>query len=252
MRLVRDYRHLPESDRGGVAAIGNFDGVHRGHQAILRASRDLAQKIGQPAIVMTFDPHPRRIFQPQAAPFQLTSLAQKVRLLGALGIKRVHAIPFDRGFANLSAKAFIDEVLVAGLALHHVVVGPDFHFGKDRTGTLDQIHRAGEQLGFGVTVLAAQAQDGEVISSTWIREYLQKGQPRAAADLLGRNWAIEGQVITGEQRGRTLGFPTANLTLGDYLHPTPGVYAVRVRDRRGVGTPSRRGEFRPPANLWRW
>jgi riboflavin kinase / FMN adenylyltransferase len=209
--------------------MGNFDGLHRGHAVLLGQVRDLARSQGGPAAVLTFEPHPRSVFVPTSEPFRLTPFRVKERELARLGIDLLFVQHFDLAFSAKSAEDFIAEIIVGAIGASHVVVGWDCTFGNRRRGTPDALRAAGLQYGFGVTVLQPVRGDGEnVYSSTHIRELLKAGSPREAAALLGRFWEIDGRVATGDRRGRTIGFPTANLGLDDYLHPAFGVYAVRI------------------------
>jgi riboflavin kinase/FMN adenylyltransferase len=230
MQIHTRYSDLPPEARGAVVAIGNFDGVHPGHRAVLQRAGEVAQAAGAPLGVVTFEPHPRRFFQPAIPPFRLTPPPIKRRLIEAEGAALYYELAFDAAMASLTAEAFIEQVLLAGLGVRHVVVGAGFAFGKGRTGTVSVLeHVAGHKAGVGVTVVApVTAADGALSASTRVRECLKRGEPERAAALLGRVWAIEGTVAKGDQRGRLLGFPTANLGLDDYLHPAFGVYAVRA------------------------
>ena len=223
-----DWQTAPAAWKGGAVALGNFDGVHRGHQALLGRAAEHAKALGAPLVVLTFEPHPRRFFVPDTGPFRLTLLAAKVRLLGQHGVQAVLAQRFDAPFAALSADAFLDEVLLKGLGARHVVCGYDFTFGARRSGNVEQLREQGKEKGFGVTVLDPVMREGEIYSSTSIREALRAGWASEAAELLGHPWEIEGPVELGDQRGRTIGFPTANVALGEHLRPRFGVYAVRV------------------------
>jgi riboflavin kinase/FMN adenylyltransferase len=209
--------------------MGNFDGLHRGHAVLIGQARDLAHAQGRPAGVLTFEPHPRSVFVPTTEPFRLTPFRVKERELARLGVDLLFVQHFDLGFASKSAEEFVAEVIVGAIGASHVVVGWDCTFGNRRRGTPDLLRGAGRQHGFGVTVLdPVRGDNATVYSSTYIRELLKAGKPREAAGLLGRYWEIDGRVATGDRRGRTIGFPTANLGLDDYLHPAFGVYAVRV------------------------
>jgi riboflavin kinase / FMN adenylyltransferase len=209
--------------------MGNFDGLHRGHAVLIGQARDLAHAQGRPAGVLTFEPHPRSVFVPTTEPFRLTPFRVKERELARLGVDLLFVQHFDLGFASKSAEEFVAEVIVGAIGASHVVVGWDCTFGNRRRGTPDLLRDAGRQHGFGVTVLdPVRGDNATVYSSTHIRELLKAGKPREAAVLLGRYWEIDGRVATGDRRGRTIGFPTANLGLDDYLHPAFGVYAVRV------------------------
>lgn len=209
--------------------MGNFDGLHRGHAVLIGRARDRARDQGRPAAVLTFEPHPRSVFFPASEPFRLTPFRVKEREVARLGIDLLFVQHFDLAFSAKSAEDFIGEVIVGAIAASHVVVGWDCTFGNRRAGTPDFLRAAGRQHGFGVTVLEpVRGDDATVYSSTHIRQLLKAGEPREAAVLLGRFWEIDGRVATGDRRGRTIGFPTANLGLDDYLHPAFGVYAVRV------------------------
>ena len=237
MRLFRHYAPLPADATGAVLALGNFDGVHRGHQTVIAAAGATARKLGAPLGVLTFEPHPRQVFRPDDAPFRLTPLRVKTREIETLGADLLFSLHFDKEFAGRSAENFVDEVLVAALAVRHVVVGYDFVFGRGRAGTVDFLTDIGARRGFGVDIVAS-VDDGrtDIISSTRIREHLVAGRPADAARLLGRAWEIDGRVEHGDARGRTIGFPTANVMLADYLRPAAGVYAVRVGIERTDGT----------------
>lgn len=228
MQIHIGHQGVPEAGRGAVVVLGNFDGVHRGHRAVIDAARAVATAKGHPLAVLTFEPHPRSFFQPNAAPFRLTDAATKADLLEAAGVDWLFQATFDAAFARLEAEAFIREVLVAGLGVSHVVCGYDFVFGRGRSGNTKMLEGLGRTLGFGVTVVAPVRNGEAAYSSTVIRGLLQEGRPREAADMLGHRWSIEGEVRGGDKRGRTIGFPTANVELGDFLVPALGVYAVRA------------------------
>jgi len=236
---MRIFRHdtAAAAERGAVVAIGNFDGVHLGHQAVIGEAGRIARAAGVPHAVLTFEPHPRRIFRPDDPPFRLTPFRAKSRHLEALGVDLLFTLHFDAAFAAQSAEAFIDAVLVGSLGVRHAVVGYDFVFGRQRRGTPALLEARGAERGFGVTVVGPiAAAGGAVYSSTRIRDLLVAGDPRAAAVLLGRFWEIEGRVERGDARGRTIGFPTANLLLDDHLRPAAGVYAVRGGVEEGGST----------------
>jgi riboflavin kinase/FMN adenylyltransferase len=236
MRILRHAAAAAE-DRGAVLAIGNFDGVHLGHQTVIAEARARARAAGARFAVLTFEPHPRSVFQPGAAPFRLTSFRDKARGLDELGVELLIAHRFDLAFAKKSAEEFVQSVLVEGLGARHVVVGYDFVFGNRRVGTPAVLRELGQRFGFGVSVVdPVTSATGAVYASTRIRDHLTAGRPREAAALLGRAWEIGGHVMTGDRLGRTIGFPTANIALGDYLRPAAGVYAVRVGLAEGGGT----------------
>jgi riboflavin kinase/FMN adenylyltransferase len=242
-RIWRDWRGLPDDARGGVVALGNFDGVHLGHAHVVRAAH--AARPDAPLSVLTFDPHPRELFRPDDPPFRLTLSAERAAALGAAGVREVHEIPFDREFSLMSAEAFVSEVLHGGLGARHLVCGGDFAFGHRRGGDVPFLAARAEALGIGLTIVPPLADEGGTISSTRIRRLLQDGYPERAARDLGRPWAIRGVVSHGDARGRTIGFPTANIALGRHLEPARGVYAVTAtlpdgREVAGVANIGRR------------
>jgi riboflavin kinase/FMN adenylyltransferase len=242
MRLFRHYSEVPVEARGAVVAIGNFDGIHRGHQAVIARAAEQARALGTRHAVLTFEPHPRSWFRPADEPFRLTPFRTKVRQLEAIGIDHLFVLHFDADLAGKSAEAFVVEVLSEGLDVAHVVVGYDFVFGQGRRGNAALLAELGRPRGFAVTTVEPVAgPGGEVFSSTKVREHLSAGRPDAATRQLGRPWEIEGRVEHGDQRGRTLGFPTANLALGEYLRPALGVYAIRAGIDEGRGTVWRDG-----------
>ncbi|MGV1827825.1 bifunctional riboflavin kinase/FAD synthetase [Agrobacterium vitis] len=225
---------LPDSLKGGVVAIGNFDGVHRGHQSVLERALELARQRSVPALVLTFEPHPRAVFTPQDPVFRLTPAPLKARLLEAMGFQSVIEYPFDREFSQRSAEDFVKTVLVDWLGAAQVVTGFDFHFGKGREGGPAFLMGMGAQYGFGVTLLDAfRDENAEVVSSTRIRGLLAKGAISEVAGLLGYRFTVEAEVIKGQQLGRTLGFPTANMALSPETTLRPGIYAVRLRRADG-------------------
>lgn len=222
------WQAVPPDWKGGVVALGNFDGVHKGHQALLAQAADRAKALGAKLLALTFEPHPRRFFVPDTGPFRLTLPAAKTRLLGDNGVQAVLAQHFDTEFAAIPADGFVDDVLLKGMGARHVVCGYDFTFGARRTGNVEKLRQLGQKRGLGVTVLDPVTHEGEIYSSTRIREALRAGWASEASGLLGHHWEIEGVVEQGDQRGRTIGFPTANVALGEHLRPRFGVYAVRA------------------------
>lgn len=229
MRLFRHYEHLPDEVRGAAVAIGNFDGVHRGHHAVIGEAGRTARSLGVPWAVLTFEPHPRSVFQPDAAPFRLTPFHLKARLIEALGVDALIVVHFDAAFATWLPRDFVRTVLVGGLAARSVVCGHNFAFGRNRTGTPDLLLHLGGEFGFDFTCVQEIRDDGgRTLSSTRVRDSLKRGDLADATQVLGRPFAIEGRVIEGDRRGRTIGFPTANLALGEVLRPALGVYAVRA------------------------
>ena len=230
IEIVPDWRDLPDRLRRAAVAIGAFDGVHRGHQAVIAQARAAADRLGAPLAVVSFDPHPRRWFQPDAAPFRLMTTAQMARALAPLGVDRLYLLPFDAAMAAMSDEAFAREVLADGLGVRHAAVGFDFTYGKGRTGSPEGLRRHGEALDFTVTAVdRVDDPDGLKLSSSAVREALKAGDMARAAAILGRPFAIEGQVIHGDKRGRTIGVPTANVPMRDYMRPAYGVYATRTR-----------------------
>lgn len=226
MRLLRSSASFPPALRGAVAAIGNFDGVHLGHRALIDAVHAEADKSARPRAVMTFEPHPRRFFVPSSPPFRLDALETKARIFGDLGVNAVLAMPFDATLAAQSPRDFVDHILARDLGLSHVVVGYDFTFGKARSGNTDLLRELGAEHGIGVTVVTPQG-DGEVFSSSRVRRLLEAGEQAEANRILGRPWEIVGVVEHGDKRGRELGYPTANVALSDFQVPKFGIYAVR-------------------------
>lgn len=228
MQIIRTLFDRPKALSHAIAAIGNFDGVHKGHLAILDHVKQIAARSGRPSSVLTFSPHPRRFFQPHIAPFELMSPAAKHARLAALGLDAVFDIPFNGDLAQLSAHAFAQDILKEGLDLSHVIVGDDFHFGKGRAGTPDTLRALGADLGFDVTVMPEIDLDGGRISSSTIRAALAKGDLRTANAMLGHRHRYQGPVIHGEKRGRELGYPTANMDVTGLHLAKFGVYAVEV------------------------
>ncbi len=230
MKSIRGWRNLGAEDKGACVAFGAFDGVHRGHQRVIGLAAEHAGRLGAPLGVISFEPHPWRWFHPEDPPFLLGTPAQQARWFFELGAERHYLLPFDDHLAGLSAEQFAEEVLAEGLGIRHIVVGFDATFGRGRTGDADLLKTLGERLGFGVTIAhAVSDQHGLKLSSTAARRALQAGDPRAAAEILGRPFAIEGVVAEGRRLGRTLGFPTANVSLSDYVRPKLGIYASRTR-----------------------
>ena len=235
MERVTDWRALPERLRGATVALGNFDGVHLGHAHLLRTAH--SARPGAPLAVLTFEPHPREVFRPEDPPFRLTLAAERADALAALGVQVLYEVPFDTGFAQLPAEAFVTDVLHRGVGAAHLACGPDFAFGHRRGGDVALLTTQAERLGIGLTVVPKLADVQGPISSTRIRRLLQDGYPERAAAELGRPWTVRGEVSHGEKRGRTIGFPTANLPLGRHLEPARGVYAVRARLPDGTTVP---------------
>lgn len=223
------YKEIPEGAKNAIVAIGNFDGVHQGHRALLSYVVEKAKRENKIAAILSFSPHPRRFFQPDSEPFRLMKTEQRARLFNELGIDIFFNITFDRDFSKLTAERFIDDVLVEGLGVSEIVVGEDFRFGHERQGTVQMLHEEGLKKRFSVTVFdPVRDKHNYVYSSTIIREKIKSGEMEEAQKLLGSSWEIESVVIHGDKRGRTIGYPTANMTLEDYVRPKFGVYAVQV------------------------
>lgn len=240
MQLIAGLAPVPEACRGGVVAIGNFDGVHRGHQTLLACAADQAARLGRPWGVVSFEPHPRSFFRPDEPVFRLTPQALKARLVSALGAEFMAVLAFDRELSELSPEAFVRRHLVERLGARHVVMGYDFHFGKGRKGSPATMTELGETLGFGVTIVEQVTDEGDQhspFSSSAIRQALRHGHVTAAARDLGYHWTVLGEVVRGDQRGRTIGFPTLNIVLDKGADPFRGIYAVRVRDTATPGAP---------------
>ncbi len=228
MQIIRDYLFVNSSDRGASAAIGNFDGVHLGHQAVIEIARSEARRSGAPLGVMTFEPHPRQYFAPKSPPFRLMNAETRAHRLEKLGVDKLYELNFNAALSALTPRAFAEDVIVNGLGLSHVVIGTDFQFGKDRAGHAGDLVAFGKEMGFGVTVAELVADDQGEFSSTAIRKALTEGRPRDAARMLGHWHRIDGEVIRGDQRGRDLGFPTVNMSIADLHPPRFGIYVVKV------------------------
>ena len=227
--VVRDDAPGVAAIKGAVAAIGNFDGVHRGHRVVIDAALMRARAIGAPAIAVTFEPHPRAVLRPGEPMFRLTDETAKLRLLAATGLSGALVLTFDRAFANLSAEDFIARILVGQLGIRGATIGFDFHFGHRRGGSPAFLAEQGERLGFPVETAPPLEDEGRPVSSSSIRAALTEGRVVEAAELLGHLWFVSGTVIRGDQRGRDLGFPTANLALDPACGLKHGIYAVRVQ-----------------------
>lgn len=236
MELIRGYHNLRAHHHGCAATIGNFDGVHLGHQAVLGQLSEKAAELGLPAVVVTFEPYPQEYFGAETAPPRLTRLREKIQILRRYAVDRVLVLHFDRCLAEMPAETFIRQVLVSGLGIRYLVVGDDFRFGHRRRGDIETLRAAGREYGFQVVNMHSFEIDGRRVSSTRIREALQAGALGTAEKLLGRCYRISGRVVRGDQRGRSLGFPTANISVHGALAghrralrlPLQGVYAVDV------------------------
>ena len=226
IRVATGWAGLADSMRGATVALGNFDGVHLGHGHLLRAAH--AARPGAPLAVLTFEPHPREFFRPEDPPFRLTLRAERAQALEALGVAVLYELPFDGALSELSAAGFVEDVLHGGVGAAHLACGADFAFGHRRGGDAAFLAARAEALGIGLTIVPKLSDAQGALSTTRIRRLLQDGYPERAAAELGRAWAIRGVVSHGDKRGRTIGFPTANVPLGRHLEPARGVYAVQV------------------------
>ncbi|NPD65358.1 bifunctional riboflavin kinase/FAD synthetase [Lichenicola cladoniae] len=233
--LYTDWRTVPEQARGAILALGNFDGVHLGHAHLLRTLH--AARPNTPLGVLTFEPHPRELFRPEDPPFRLSLSAERRDALAALGVARIFEIPFDREFSTLTAEQFVNDVLHTALGARHLACGADFAYGHRRGGDVATLAIHAEALGIGLTIVPALTDAGGPLSSSRIRRALLDGYPERATEELGRPWAVRGIVAHGDKRGRTIGFPTANISLGRHLEPARGVYAVTIRLPDGTVCP---------------
>ena len=240
MQVIAGLSPVPDGCQGTVIAIGNFDGVHRGHQTLLKAAQAEAQRLGVAWGVVSFEPHPRTWFKPDEPVFRLTPETLKARLIAALGASFIAVLPFDSALSDLTPEDFVARHLVERLEAAHVVMGYDFHFGRGRKGSPATMADLGKALGFGVTVVSQVTDEGDQhqpFSSSSIRQALRHGHVPAAARELGYHWTVLGEVVRGDQRGRTIGFPTLNIVLDKGADPFRGIYAVRVRDAADRGAP---------------
>lgn len=229
MRIVHGYRAVPPEAKGAALALGNFDGVHRGHQALIGKAVEAARSLSRPSGVLVFEPNPRQFFKPDAPHFELTPLETKLALFDGLGLDLAVVLAFDAALASLEAERFVEDILVGALAVSHVVVGYHFFFGRNRTGSVETLKQAGAAHGFGVTVVEPVSDRGEPFSSTSVRLMLAEGDVCGAAEALGRPWSVGGRVIGGARRGTGMGFPTANIALPRGSALGHGIFAVRVR-----------------------
>lgn len=241
MKTLQTYNNLSASDKGAVIALGNFDGLHRGHQAVISKAKDIAHKLGAPLGIGLFRPHPYRFFKPKAAPFRLMSPRIRAQVMAELGVEFLYEIPFDDVLRDMDDTEFVELVLHQGLGIRHVIVGEDYGFGKNRCGNVESLTRLCAERGIGVTAISPVGlhQLYGKYGSTEIRKALQAGDVFHAQHMLSRPWRVDGLVQKGQQRGRTINFPTANLDFGDLIRPKFGVYVVEVRiDREGIWRPA--------------
>ena len=233
MRLLAAHEPIPLEFQHAVVAIGNFDGLHRGHQELLSVAKDKAQRLGKPWGIVTFEPHPRSFFKPDEPVFRLTPLLLKARLASALGASFVLSLTFDKELSMLEPQEFIQQYLVGHMKVAQVITGYDFHFGRGRKGNPTILKELGQLLGFDVTIVDQVADEGDShspFSSSSIRSALRHGHMTTAAHELGYYWTVMGEVVRGDQRGRAIGYPTANIIVEKGCEPFRGIYAVRVRD----------------------
>ncbi|MEP3654060.1 MAG: bifunctional riboflavin kinase/FAD synthetase [Litorimonas sp.] len=231
MKTLQTYSNLSGSDKGAVIALGNFDGLHRGHQAVIERARSIANDIGAPLGIGLFRPHPYRFFKPDAAPFRLMSARIRQQVMEELGVEFLYEIPFDEALRDMDDTEFVELVLHQGLGIRHVIVGEDYGFGKNRCGNVESLTRLCGERGIGVTAISPVGLHklyGKY-GSTEIRKALQNGDVFHAQHMLSRPWRVDGIVQKGQQRGRTINFPTANLEFADLVRPKFGVYVVEVR-----------------------
>lgn len=245
MTFIRGLHNLQPGEKKSVVTIGSFDGVHIGHQAILQQLKQAAERLQLPSVVMTFEPQPREYFSTERAPARLMRLREKIHTLLDFGIDHVVCLKFNRQLRNLSAEDFIDRVLVQGLAVDYLIVGDDFRFGCDRSGDFAMLTERGAQCGFEVMDTATVEADGKRVSSTLVREVVERGDFAKAAELLGRPFSISGVVGFGQQLGRRMGFPTANVQLNRFSAPLSGVFAVRVNVAGTIYNGAANVGFRP-------
>jgi|SRR6185312_6642329 len=238
MELIRGLAEVKPRHRGTVASIGNFDGVHLGHQAVLRDLKARAQKLGTPTTAILFEPQPQEYFAPEKAPVRLTRFMEKWPLLQAAGVDQVLCLRFGRVLAETSAEDFVRKILVDGLGVKHLTVGDDFRFGKDRRGDFGLLRQAGADAGFEVADTASLVSDGGRVSSTRIRGHLIEGELEEAGRLLGRPFSLMGRVMHGERLGRDLGFPTVNIALKRRMPPVSGIFAAWVQGAAATPTPA--------------
>lgn len=228
MELIRSLHNIRERHKGCVATIGNFDGIHLGHQAIITQLKEAAKKYDSPAVVLTFEPQPQEFFAPGNAPARLMRFREKIEGLQQYGIDRLVCLHFNASLARLSAEDFVHDILVEGIAVKHLVIGDDFRFGKDRQGDFSILENLGKQSGFDVIATVTREINGRRISSTWVREVLANGELEYAKKLLGRFYSMSGRVIHGDKRGRALGYPTINIDLHRLHSPVSGIFVSLV------------------------
>ena len=228
MKIFRHYTNLPDACKGSVIVLGNFDGFHKGHQKVIAEGGRVARDMRTTLSVLTVEPHPRLFFNPEQPDFRLTSFRTKAHLMEQFGVDFLFTLPFDRDFSRILAQDFVTEILLKEIGALHVVVGYDSRFGAGRGGGAEVLSWLSEMEQFGLTIVERVMEGDHIYSSTNIRHSLREGQVRIVADRLGHWWHVEDHVRKGDQRGRTIGFPTANLSMEGYIKPKFGVYAVRM------------------------
>jgi riboflavin kinase / FMN adenylyltransferase len=238
MQVVHGHRNAAAARGGAAIAIGNFDGVHAGHRALIARARELAAARGVPTVALTFDPHPSALLAPGHAPPMLTSIARRLELFAAAGVDTVVVEPFTRALAAIAPDAFVDDILIAALGARAIVVGYDFNYGQGRTGNVDALRAHGQHAGIDVAIVPPVTVDGEIVSSTKVRSHLRAGELARAERLLGRPWDVDGVVVHGAERGRAIGIPTANIAPDVELAIAPGIYAVTLEVDGGSAMPA--------------
>lgn len=229
MKVFHRYCDIPSSALNGITLLGNFDGVHKGHQDLLAFAHDIATNEGKPLNLITFEPHPRRFFNPHIESFRITPMRNKIKLLSQMGVDNMFILHFTKDLCLMNPKKFIFEVLVKGIKASHIIVGENYRFAKECSGDINTLIKLGNLYNFSVTPFPiANNPGGDRLSSSAVRLFLRRGDIESAENILGHPWEIEGRVIKGRQLGRTMGFPTANIKLKGYINPRTGVYAVRV------------------------
>lgn len=229
MKILRHYENCPADAQSSAIALGNFDGVHKGHQEILKTTLDIARAEHKPAAVMTFEPHPLQIFKPDIAHFRITPFHDKAEKISTAGIDVLFAIHFDKKFSQVTAESFVDDVLVGELKVRHIIIGHDFIFGHNRKGNADYLRKKASEHNFDLIQLESVSDGGEIYSSSRIREFLRNGEIDKANHFLGSPYQISGKIEKGDQRGRTIGFPTANIYLKEHIRAKFGVYQVQIQ-----------------------
>ncbi|MDB2415235.1 bifunctional riboflavin kinase/FAD synthetase [Rickettsiales bacterium] len=228
MEIIFDYQNIPEKAKKSVAALGNFDGFHKGHKTIIDNCHNIARAKNTPTSIITFEPHPVSLFKPDSEPFRITTFEQKAALIEKCGVDYLFCMKFDKGFSNISADDFIEKILIGDLDVSHVVIGYDFIFGHNRQGNAEFLKERLDAHNIGFSQLEAIGSSDITYSSSKVREYIKVGDLSKVRQILGHNFKISGKIIKGDQRGRQIGFPTANIELGSYVRPARGVYAIKV------------------------